>query len=107
MELTNFIRKYIHIILIVAASVVLCACGNNRSYDQGELDRIKQMYAQAAGAQKAGDYDKALKLYDQLLHQSPRGQGVYGQPHAHREQDYNADDEHHGEASPPAGEISE
>lgn len=41
MELTSFIRKYIHIFLIVAASVVLCACGNNRSYDQGELDRIK------------------------------------------------------------------
>ena len=73
MELTSFIRKYIHIFLIVAASVVLCACGNNRSYDQGELDRIKQMYAQAAGAQKAGDYDKALKLYDQLLHHRPAG----------------------------------
>lgn len=73
MELTSFIRKYIHIFLIVAASVVLCACGNNRSYDQGELDRIKQMYAQAAGAQKAGDYDKALKLYDQLLHHRPVG----------------------------------
>lgn len=73
MELTSFIRKYIHIFLIVAASVVLCACGNNRSYDQGELDRIKQMYAQAAKAQKAGDYDKALKLYDQLLHHRPTG----------------------------------
>lgn len=73
MELTSFIRKYIHIFLIVAASAVLCACGNNRSYDQGELDRIKQMYAQAAGAQKAGDYDKALKLYDQLLHHCPAG----------------------------------
>lgn len=73
MELTSFIRKYIHIFLIVAASVVLCACGNNRSYDQGELDRIKQMYAKAAGAQKAGDYDKALKLYDQLLHHRPAG----------------------------------
>ena len=73
MELTSFIRKYIHIFLIVAASVVLCACGNNRSYDQGELDRIKQMYAQAAKAQKAGDYDKALKLYDQLLHHRPAG----------------------------------
>lgn len=73
MELTSFIRKYIHIFLIVAASVVLCACGNNRSYDQGELDRIKQMYAQAAGAQKAGDYDNALKLYDQLLHHRPAG----------------------------------
>lgn len=73
MELTSFIRKYIHIFLIVAASVVLCACGNNRSYDQGELYRIKQMYAQAAGAQKAGDYDKALKLYDQLLHHRPAG----------------------------------
>lgn len=73
MELTSFIRKYIHIFLIVAASVVLCACGNNRSYDQGELYRIKQMYAQAAGAQKAGDYDKALKLYDQLLHHRPEG----------------------------------
>lgn len=73
MELTSFIRKYIHIFLIVAASAVLCACGNNRSYDQGELDRIKQMYAQAAGAQKAGDYDKALKLYDQLLHHRPAG----------------------------------
>lgn len=73
MELTSFIRKYIHIFLIVAASVVMCACGNNRSYDQGELDRIKQMYAQAAGAQKAGDYDKALKLYDQLLHHRPAG----------------------------------
>lgn len=73
MELTNFIRKYIHIILLVAASAVLCACGNNRSYDQGELYRIKQMYAQAAKAQKAGDYDKALKLYDQLLHHRPAG----------------------------------
>lgn len=73
MELTSFIRKYIHIFLIVAASVVLCACGNNRSYDQGELYRIKQMYAQAAKAQKAGDYDKALKLYDQLLHHRPAG----------------------------------
>lgn len=73
MELTSFIRKYIHIFLIVAASAVLCACGNNRSYDQGELYRIKQMYAQAAGAQKAGDYDKALKLYDQLLHHRPAG----------------------------------
>lgn len=73
MELTSFIRKYIHIFLIVAASVVLCACGNNRSYDQGELDRIKQMYAQAAKAQKAGDYGKALKLYDQLLHHRPAG----------------------------------
>lgn len=73
MELTSFIRKYIHIFLIVAASVVMCACGNNRSYDQGELDRIKQMYAQAAKAQKAGDYDKALKLYDQLLHHRPAG----------------------------------
>lgn len=73
MELTSFIRKYIHIFLIVAASVVLCACGNNRSYDQGELDRIKQMYAQAAKAQKAGDYDKALKLYDQLLHHRSAG----------------------------------
>lgn len=73
MELTSFIRKYIHIFLIVAASAVLCACGNNRSYDQGELYRIKQMYAQAAKAQKAGDYDKALKLYDQLLHHRPAG----------------------------------
>lgn len=73
MELTSFIRKYIHIFLIVAASVVMCACGNNRSYDQGELYRIKQMYAQAAKAQKAGDYDKALKLYDQLLHHRPAG----------------------------------
>lgn len=73
MELISFIRKNLHIFLIVAASVVLCACGNNRSYDQGELDRIKQMYAQAAGAQKAGDYDKALKLYDQLLHHRPTG----------------------------------
>lgn len=73
MELISFIRKNLHIFLIVAASVVLCACGNNRSYDQGELDRIKQMYAQAAKAQKAGDYDKALKLYDQLLHHRPTG----------------------------------
>ena len=77
MELTSFIRKYIHIFLIVAASVVLCACGNNRSYDQGELYRIKQMYAQAAGAQKAGDYDKALKLYDQLLHHRPWARCVW------------------------------
>jgi len=73
MGLNNFIRKYLHIsFMVIAASVILYACGNNQSYDEAELARIKQMYEQAAQAQKSGDNAKAKTLYDQLLHYRPK-----------------------------------
>lgn len=73
MGLNNFIRKYLHIsFMVIAASVILYACGNNQSYDEAELARINQMYEQAAQAQKSGDNAKAKTLYDQLLHYRPK-----------------------------------
>lgn len=49
MGLNNFIRKYLHIsFMVIAASVILYACGNNQSYDEAELAHINRMYEQAA-----------------------------------------------------------
>lgn len=71
--MNNFIRKYLHIsFMVIAASVILYACGNNQSYDNAELARINQMYEQAAQAQKSGDNARAKTLYDQLLHYRPK-----------------------------------
>ena len=68
MRLKDFIKISFQTICIIAACGLMSACGNKPSYDGSELTRIKQLYAQAAKAQKQGDYDKAKILYDRLLH---------------------------------------
>ena len=77
MRLHNFINKHIIYIILIAASYMVSACGNNPTYDETALTYAKKMYQQAASAQKRGDYNRAICLYDSLLHYNNADTAAY------------------------------
>lgn len=77
MRLHNFIKKHIIYIILIAASYMVSACGNNPTYDETALTYAKKMYQQAASAQKRGDYNRAICLYDSLLHYNNADTAAY------------------------------
>ena len=70
MNLKSSLKVHIPTILCIAACCIIAACGNRASSDNDNptLLAVKKLYNQAAEAQSGGHYDRAVQLYDQLLH---------------------------------------
>lgn len=68
MDLKHLLKVHILNFLYVAACCIIVACGNRVSSDNPTLVEVKKMYNQAAEAQSSGHYDRAVQLYDRLLH---------------------------------------